>query len=140
MHYVYKAHLETEPEGGYTVTFPDVPEAIGAGDTRDEAMEVARDVLADALLTYPERDMDIPEPLARSHELVPIALPAQVAAKLAVWQAWRVSGISKSELARRLGLAEGEARRILDPDHPTSLPRLEAALQALGKQLVVGVA
>lgn len=33
-----------------------------------------------------------------------------------------------------------EARRILDPDHATSLPRLEAALQALGRRLVVGVA
>ena len=116
-----------------------MPEAIGAGDNRDEALESARDVLADALLTYPERDMDLPEPTARKRGLVPVALPAQVAAKLALWQAWRASGISKSELARRLGLGEGEARRILDPDHLTILPRLEAALQALGKQLIVGV-
>jgi antitoxin HicB len=82
----------------------------------------------------------IPAPTARERDLVPVAPPAQVAAKLAVWQAWRASGISKSELARRLGLAEGEARRILDPDHPTSLPRLEAALHALGKQIVLSVA
>ncbi|MBA3516347.1 MAG: type II toxin-antitoxin system HicB family antitoxin [Rhizobiales bacterium] len=115
-----------------------MPEAIGAGDNRDEALESARDVLADALLTYPERDMEggrIYCDVSRR----PVALPAQVAAKLAPWQAWRASGISKSELARRLGLGEGEARRILDPDHLTSLPRLEAALQALGKQLIVGV-
>ncbi len=120
--YVYEAQLTAEPDGGFTVTFHDVPEAIGAGDNRDEALESARDVLADALLTYPERDMDLPEPTARKRGLVPVALPAQVAAKLALWQAWRASGISKSELARRLGLGEGEARRILDLDHLTSLP------------------
>jgi antitoxin HicB len=69
-----------------------------------------------------------------------LAPAAQVAAKLAVWQAWRASGISKSELARRLGLREGEARRILDPDYATSLPRLEAALQVLGRHFILGVA
>jgi antitoxin HicB len=138
--YVYGARLDPEPEGGFTVTFPDVPEAIGAGDDREEALASARDVLADALLTYPERGMDIPRPAARERGLTPIALSAEVAAKLAVWQAWRASGISSLELARRLGVAEEEAAQILDPDRTTSLPQLEAALQALGKQLVVGVA
>jgi antitoxin HicB len=138
--YVYRARLEPEPEGGFTVIFPDVPEAIGAGDDRDEALASAREVLGDALLTYPEREMDVPTPAARERGLIPVAPSAQVAAKLAVWQAWRASGISKSELARRLGVAEGEARRVLDPDHLTSFPRLEAALQVLGKQLVVSVA
>ena len=138
--YMYRARLDPEAEGGFTVTFPDVPEAIGAGDDREEALASAREVLADALLTYPERGIDLPAPATRERGLVPVAPSAQVAAKLAVWQAWRASGISKSDLARRLGLAEGEARRILDPDHPTSLQRLEAALHALGKQMVVSVA
>lgn len=138
--FIYMARLGPEPEGGFTVTFPDVPEAIGAGDDREEALASAREVLADALLTYPERGMDLPVPATRKRGLFPVTPSAQVAAKLAVWQAWRASGISKSDLARRLGLAEGEARRILDPDHQTSLPRLEAALQALGKQIVVSVA
>src|SRR5688572_21431913 len=95
--YIYNAHVDPEPEGGFTVTFPDVPEAIAAGDDREEALASARDVLGDALLTYPERGMDPPAPTAREHELVPVAPPAQIAAKLAVWQAWRASGISKSE-------------------------------------------
>ena len=138
--FVYKARLEPEPEGGFTVMFPDVPEAIGSGDDREEALASAREVLADALLIYVERDQDVPDPAAHGRGLVPVAPPAHVAAKLAVWQAWRASGISKSELARRLGLGENEARRILDPAHATSLPRLEAALHALGKRLVVSVA
>lgn len=138
--FIYKARIEPEPEGGFLVSFPDVPEAFGAGDDREEALASAREGLAEALLIYVERSQDVPAPSMQDRGLVPVAPPAQVAAKLAVWQAWRASGISKSELARRLGVAEGEARRILDPDHLTGLPRLEAALQALGRRLVVGVA
>jgi antitoxin HicB len=32
-------------------------------------------------------------------------------------------------------LDEKEARRILDPHHPTKLPRIEAALSALGRHV-----
>ena len=35
--------------------------------------------------------------------------------------------------------SHGCARRILDPMHPTKLPRLSKALAALGRRLVVGV-
>jgi antitoxin HicB len=49
------------------------------------------------------------------------------------------AGISKSELAQRVGKDEKETRRILDPRHPTKLPALTASLRALGKRLVVGV-
>jgi antitoxin HicB len=137
--FVYPAKLIPEPDGGFSAAFPDVPEAFGCGDDRQEALATARDALADALLTYIELGRDIPAPAARGRGLVPVALPAQVAAKLAVWQAWRAAGISKSELARRLGVGETEARRILDPDHATNLERLEAALTALGQRLVIGV-
>jgi antitoxin HicB len=51
----------------------------------------------------------------------------------------RASGISKSEFARRIGKDEKEARRILDPKHPTKLTTLTAALRELGQRLVIGV-
>src|SRR5665647_2105524 len=41
----YAAVLEAQPEGGFTVTFPDIPEAITEGDTREEALFHAADVL-----------------------------------------------------------------------------------------------
>ena len=66
-----------------------------------------------------------------------IVLPAQLAAKLAVYRAWRAAGISKVALAKKLGIAEGEARRILNPRYGTKLDRLEAALAALGHLLLI---
>ena len=41
------------------------------------------------------------------------------------------------ELARKLGIAEGEARRILNPRYGTKLDRLETVLAALGRRLVI---
>ena len=72
-------------------------------------------------------------------KLVPVTVAPGVAAKLAVLESFIAAGITKSELARRLGRDEKEVRRILDPRHATKLPALTAALRALGKRLVVGV-
>lgn len=41
----YCAVLEAQPEGGFTVTFPDIPEAITEGNTEEEALFHAADVL-----------------------------------------------------------------------------------------------
>ena len=48
-------------------------------------------------------------------------------------------GVSNSELARRLGVRETVVRRMLDPDHETKTKKLQAALEALGKRIVVAI-
>ncbi|MGN7771417.1 type II toxin-antitoxin system HicB family antitoxin [Phyllobacterium sp. 22552] len=37
MHYSYCAHFEQDPNGGFLVTFTDVPETITHGETMVEA-------------------------------------------------------------------------------------------------------
>ena len=66
-----------------------------------------------------------------------VPVPAQTAAKAALYLALREAGLSKRQLAARLGCDEKEVRRLLDPRHPSKLPRLQAALVALGKRLTV---
>ena len=51
---------------------------------------------------------------------MPIAVEAAVAAKLAFLDAFGGAGMSKSELARRIGKDEKEVRRLLDPRIPAS--------------------
>ena len=59
--YVFPAVLDYN-EGGYTITFPDIPGCISESDTQDEALYMARDALGLRLYTD-ERDNDpIPEP------------------------------------------------------------------------------
>jgi antitoxin HicB len=137
--FVYFACFEPGEERGIVVTFPDVPEVITEGDDEADAYAQAEEALGLALLNYPERDLALPKPKTRNRELVPIAVDPGIAAKLAVIEAVREAGISKSEFARRISKDEKEARRILDPRYSTKLPTLTAALRKLGQRLVVGV-
>ena len=139
MEYVYRARMEPDPEGGFVVTFPDVPEAVTGGSTIEEARANAVEALGLALRGIVAMDRRLPQPVAGSTALVPIAVDPATALKLAVIDAFRDSGLTESELARRIGRAENEARRILDPDHPSKLPSLRAALSAFGKDIVVSV-
>lgn len=137
MFYRYHATLQEDPEGGIIVTFDDVPEAITAGETREEALSNAREALALALRGIMQAGRNLPQPVASTG--VPVALDADVAAKLALIQAFRDSGITKSQLARQLGKSENEARRLLDPDHPSKIGVLQDALRALGMEIEVAI-
>jgi antitoxin HicB len=137
--YVYAAEFERASRRGYVVSFPDVPEAITQGRDLPDARAMAEEALGLALLSYPERGLKLPKPRAGGKGRVPVAVIPEVAAKLAVLESFTAAGITKSELARRIGKDEKEVRRILDPKHATKLPALTAALRALGKRLVVGV-
>ncbi len=61
------------------------------------------------------------------------------AAKLAIYQAMRDQGVSQVALARRIGRDPKDVRRLLDLMHRSRLDRLEAALKALGKRLIVEI-
>lgn len=126
----------TPDDTGFVVTFGDIPEAITQGETEVEALLEAADALEEAIAGRIRRGDPIPEPTsATDHPLV--SVPAQTAAKAALYLALRETGISKSELAVRLGCDEKEVRRLLDPRHPTKMPRIQKALAALGKGITL---
>jgi antitoxin HicB len=56
-----------------------------------------------------------------------------------LYLAMRAAEVSNSELARRLGVRETVVRRMLDPDHDTRSEKLQTALAALGKRIVIMV-
>jgi antitoxin HicB len=62
-----------------------------------------------------------------------------MAAKAALYLAMGEAGMTNVQLARKLGCDEKEVRRMLDPRHPTKLPRIKEALEVFGKSLVVSV-
>lgn len=136
----YAAVFESGDRRGVIVaSFPDVPEAITQGDSPADAYAQAEEALGLALLTYPMRGLPLPKARARGKGLTMVAVAPDVAAKLAVLEAFAAAGITKSELGRRMGRDEKEVRRILDPKHPTKLPAMVDALRALGKRLVVSI-
>jgi antitoxin HicB len=138
--FTYPAKLTPDrKDGGFVVTFRDVPEAITQGDTAKEALSEAEGALQAAIEGRIEDGLDIPAPSRLKPGEKPVATPVTTALKAAVYLAMGDQGISKSELARRMGVNEKEARRLLDPRHPTKVPTLERALGALGRRAEIEV-
>jgi antitoxin HicB len=137
----YPATLLPEADGrGFHVRFPDLPEALTGGGDLQEALAEAADCLAEAIAGRIVRGDDIPTPSRLRRGQFPIGVPLPIAPKLALYLAMRERGLSKSALARRLGVSETVVRRMLNPRHDTRPEKLQAALAALGKRLVVMIA
>ena len=66
-----------------------------------------------------------------------VGVPLWIAPKLALYWAIRELGVSQSELARRLKVRETVVRRMLDPQHEPRPEKIQAALTALGKRVVI---
>ena len=127
-------------EGGYVVTCRDLPEAITQGETIEEALVEAADALEEAVAGRISDGRDIPMPTDEKRGERMVSVPPSMALKAAVYLSVREAGISNSELARRMRLDEKAARRILDPHHPTKLPRIEEALAVLGRHVELALA
>ena len=138
MRYAYPYELMPQPEGGFTVTFADVPEAITQGETEAEAAAMAEDALVTALSFYTDRSERLPVPSAAPGR--PVAfVPPLVAAKLALHDAILAAGISNVALARQLGTDEKTVRRLRDPLHQSRINQIDAALRLLGKRMAIVV-
>ncbi len=81
----------------------------------------------------------IPTPSLMKKGQYAISLPALMAAKAALYITIREVGITKVELAKRLGCDEKVVRRLLDPHYPSKLTRLESALASMGRRLIIEV-
>jgi antitoxin HicB len=139
MRYAYPYELSLQAEGGFTVTFPDIPEAITEGETEAEAAKMAEDALVTALSFYTANAEPLPPP-SPSRERTLAYVPVLVAAKLALHDAMLAERVSNVDLARRLGVDEKIVRRLRDPLHKSRIEKVDAALRSLGKiiALVVG--
>ncbi len=52
--------LTAQPEGGYTVTSPALPELVTEGDTLEEAVHNVQDALAAVIETYEDLGKQLP--------------------------------------------------------------------------------
>ncbi|MEK7403643.1 MAG: type II toxin-antitoxin system HicB family antitoxin [Acidobacteriota bacterium] len=135
----YPAAFRRDKDRRLVVSFPDIPEAHTDGKDTREAIEEAIDCVGSVIAFRIAERQAIPAPsrLKRGQRLVPV--PLWIAGKLALHLAMRERGVSNSELARRLKVRETVVRRMLDPDHETRSEKLQAALEAMGKRIVMAV-
>jgi antitoxin HicB len=137
----YVALFEPDAEaGGYVVTFPDFGYGATQGETDEEAMEMARDLLMLTIGDFIRAGKPLPLPVRRrgaKFRAVPLA--ALQSAKVDLYSAFLASGLKKAEFARRIGIPKTHIERLFSLRHQSRLDQIEAALGALGKRLCVEV-
>ena len=122
------------------VTFPDIPEAITQGDNRAHALEMAKEALESAMDFYFEGRRPVPAPSKPKRGQVLVELPPSIAAKVLLLNEMLRQKVRPAELARRIGTTPQEVNRLTNIRHTTRIDRVDAALRALGKRLIVRAA
>ncbi|MHC1728773.1 MAG: type II toxin-antitoxin system HicB family antitoxin [Syntrophobacteraceae bacterium] len=137
MKVAYQAIFEPGETRGITiVSFPDLPEAHTQGETRDDIIFNAVEVLDLVLECRLEDGREIPTPQEHSGGVwVYPSAPVQAAILLRKAR----GGRSLSELARALETSWTSAQRLEAPTGSASLKRIERAAAILGYRLIVSL-
>ncbi|HYA41166.1 MAG TPA: type II toxin-antitoxin system HicB family antitoxin [Syntrophobacteraceae bacterium] len=134
MRIAYQAFFDPADEGGFCVTFPDLPGAITEGDSWEEAIFNAEEVLNAILTVTMEKGMEIPTP--KEYEKGVWIYPnPQVQAALLV--RFARDDRSLADLARALETSWPAAKRLEDPKNSPTIKQLARAAKVLGKRLVL---
>ena len=137
MNIQYPAIFAPQENGGYCVHFPDLPDAITEGDTLDEALFNAAEVLTLTLDGRMEEGLEIPPPSRKARNARFIAPDAKTQAALLLRLARGIRPVSN--VAAALGTSWPAAQRLEDPRHWPSLRQLERAAKACGRRLVLNL-
>ncbi len=132
----YPITLE-EDDGAVLATSPDFPELTTIGDDWEDAVTRAVEALEEAIAARIHDHRDVPPPSQGEAYAI---LPTLTSVKVMLYQGMRDQGITKAELARRLGWHLPQVDRVLDVQHRSWLDQIDAALGAIGQQLHVSAA
>ncbi len=132
--YQYPLELHPEPTGVW-LSCPDIPEMNASGDNLPEAMAEALNGLESALSLYVEQRRKIPAPSPATDPALVLRIPALTVAKIMLWNSMLDEGVSRAELARRLGCTRQVVDRLVDFLHSSKIEQVERALGLLGRRL-----
>ena len=131
----YPAIVAAQEDGSFFVQFVDLTDTFTEGQTKEEALFNAAEVLSAMLAWRLDESKDVPAPSQKvkgAHYIAPDA-KTQAAMLLRLARGER----SLSDLARALETSWPAAKRLEDPTHWPSLKTLDRAAAALGKRLVL---
>jgi antitoxin HicB len=138
---MYTVILTPDDNGTVLVTCPDLPEVTTFGEDVEGALRRASDAIEEALAARISRREEIPAPSGASkqrHRRL-VRLPPLTVAKVELYRAARSQGVSKAELARRLGWHGPQVDRLFDLNHRSTIEHIQQALRAVGKRLEISI-
>lgn len=128
----YTLKLEPDDNDTILVTSPMLPGVVTFGETYAEALKWALQAVLTMLGSMMHHDEDIPAPLAFAPPGAEVVeLPPIVALKVALQRAMKDRGVTRAELARRLGQHREQVDRLFRINHRSRLDQITAALTAL---------
>lgn len=128
-----------DDNGTVMVTVPSLPEVVTfyeQGDNLETRMKLTRSAIEEALAARIADQRDIP-PSEEGPDTIGLRLMASL--KVALYRAIRDAGITRAELARRLGWNRESVDRLFRLDHSSKLEQIEAAMKALDMEVDVEV-
>ena len=131
----YPAIIDEQADGSFLVTFVDLPDTFTEGETKEEALFNAAEVLSAMLAWRLDEAKDIPAPGQKVKGAYYVAPDAKTQAAMLLRLARGERSLS--DLARALETSWPSAKRLENLSHWPSLKTLDRAAAALGKRLVL---
>jgi antitoxin HicB len=134
----YECIIEKQEDNKFLVTFPDFEEAFTEGESLEEAIFNAEEVLTLTLEGRIDEGLNIPLPRPKKHNLeASYEIYPSTRIQSALLVRFIRSQRSLSELARYLETSWPSASRLEDPHHWSSLRQLNRVAEAFGGRLVL---
>jgi antitoxin HicB len=133
----YWVDLTPDDNGTLLVTSPAFPEVTTFGEDEEAARRAAVSAIEEAIAARIS-DGD-PVPLGRKGSGTPVLMPTMTTLKVLLYDALRKTGVSRAELARRLGWHREQVDRLFRLDHASRLDQLDAAFRALQRTIDVEI-
>ncbi len=131
----YPATITAQKDGTFLVQFVDLPDTFTEGQTKEEALFNASEVLSAMLAWRLDEAKDVPAPSQKVKGARYIAPDAKTQAAMLLRLAR--GDRTLSDLARALETSWPAAKRLENMSHWPSLKTLDRAAAALGKRLVL---
>jgi len=117
--YIYEVELEKNEFGGYSASFPELPDAFTYGEDLEETVDRAAEVLQLIIAEYLDEGKPLPNPVFRgSQEKLCLAISVDVSPELIE----RVKCMTVTEAAKALGVTKGRVAHMLDAGILLALP------------------
>lgn len=139
----YELHLEKDDNNTFLVTAPAFPEVTTFGDFErgiPEALQNGRNAIEEAIAARISAGDELPAPIRECNGLkYCIQVPLLTYIKSGLYMICRIEGVSRADLARRLGWHREQVDRLFRLDHNSRLDQIEAAFKALDISLDLGI-
>lgn len=132
----YPAKIAKDEDGNYLVEFEDLKEAFTEGETFEEALFNASEVLSLCLEHRLAEKKDIPDPSQNKGKDIYMVVP-DTGVQVALLIRKNRADKSLAELARVLETSWPSVQRLENPKNSPSLKMVNKVASALGKRLVL---